>query len=409
MKRDLIIRAIKQHIWGPVGSIVLHVLLVLLLARIAASATVEKSVDITVGVLEPQLAKNFETLERALIEIARPVEVDPPVVEEFPPDAPVGDQLSDPDSLSAGTDVGTGPGTTIGFGSTLAGAAGFDVAEDALGSLTMRGLFAGRSPGGSGSGVFGYGKGLDGDLVGTMYDLKRDATGQPRTPDYLADVRHILGGRLGARAFDAFYRITNRLYLSHLYVPVQPADNGPAEFGVKTMEPRNWLIHYSGAIRAPEAGRFRLVGMFDDLLMVMIDGQCVLEFLWTGDPSPWTPKEYVDQHPCFAGRPLVYGDWIDLSPGKPHRIDILVGEHPGGKVGGVLMVQQEGKTYERAENGRPILPVFTVQMLTPEERQTLNANPAWAFENPAPVFGGTRPMMLSKPRTHDDDVKVDVI
>lgn len=407
MTRETIVRAVRQHIWGPVGSVILHVFLVLLLVRVATSGASDRGVDLSIGIVDVQPPRNFEALEQQLLEIAKVDEAEPPVVEEMPVDAALGEQLADADSLSH--DAGAGPGESLGFGSSLAGLSGLDVAEDVGGLLTMRGLFAGRSPGGSGSGVFGYGKGLDGDLLGTMYDLKRDANGQPRTPDYLADIRHALAGRLGPRAFDGFYRITNRLYLSHLHVPVQPAENGPAEFGVKNMEPRNWVIHYNGSIRAPEAGRFRFVGMFDDLLMVMIDGQCVLEFLWTGDPTPWTPTEYVDQHPCFAGRPLVYGDWIDLSPGKPHRIDILVGEHPGGKVGGVLMVQQEGRHYERTATGRPVLPVFTVQMLTPDERRSINSDPAWLFENPAPVFGGARPRLLSRPRTSPDDVKVDVI
>ena len=174
--------------------------------------------------------------------------------------------------------------------------------------------------------------------------LKRNARGEPRTPNYLADVRQALAGHLSDSAFGEFYRVTNQLYMSHLFVPVMPAEQGPTAFSAgDQVKPSNWMAHYRGAIRPPKAGRYRFVGMFDDLLMVLVDGKVAMEFLWTGDPTPWEPKEFVGQHACFAGRPLVYGDWIEMDPHKSRRLDILVGEHPGGLVGGVLMIQEEGR------------------------------------------------------------------
>ena len=278
-------------------------------------------------------------------------------------------------------------------------------------SSTMAGLLALRSPTPGAAGAsFGYSGQQRGDLVGTLYDLKRDAKGAPRTPDYVQDVRGILEGRLSAQAFAPFYRATNRTYLTHLFVPVQPAEAGPAAFSAGgEIQPRNWLVHYRGTVRAPRAGRYRFVGMFDDLLVVLVDRRIALEFLWTGDLTPWAPRDHVDEHPCFAGRPLVYGDWIELSPDRPRELDLLVGEHPGGLVGGVLMIEEEGATYERAANGRPILPLFAVQAPDPAARLRLSRFDAWAFPDETPVFS-TPPAERKRPTpVRSEEVVIEII
>lgn len=405
MTQAAIARTVKEHIWGPVGSIGFHVALVALVVRLATTSSVEapQGFATTLGEMKPAL-----DLER---ELATLDPFTPQDVPETTPDTPTAEPFQSPQAAfeQPGDAAGIGPGDTGGFGTDAAGLAGIDFDGEANGPLTLIGLTKGRVAGGGGS-VFGYGRGVKGDLVGTMYDLKRDAGGAAREPDYLADVRSMVEGRLGAKSFAPYFRITNQLYLGHLFVPEQSADNGPAAFGVAgQMEPRNWVVHYTGQFVPPENGRFRFVGMFDDLLMVFVDGKIAMEFLWTGDVTPWAPKDFVDQHACFAGRPLVYGDWIDLNTAKPRRIDILVGEHPGGRVGGVLMVQQEGKPVETAADGRPILPIFTVQMLTPLERSEINANPKWAFENPAPVFNAAVPRALARPKKANTDIHVDVI
>lgn len=235
---------------------------------------------------------------------------------------------------------------------------------------------------------FGHGEGLKGDITGTMYDLKRDRAGSARACEYVKDVQHILAEKLGKDAFSGFYRVPRPLYLSHLFVPTSPAESGPAAFGVgDLMESRMWVVHYTGQVQTLQAGRYRFVGIFDDLLMVLIDGQVVHEFLWTGDPTPWEPKDYVRQHASFAGQPLVYGDWFQLDSMQSRRIDLLVGEHPGGKVGGVLLIQREGEDYATEANGRPILPIFALQPLTPDEEQKLASFPGMKFDPRIPVMG----------------------
>ena len=250
---------------------------------------------------------------------------------------------------------------------------------------------------------FGHGEGLKGDITGTMYDLKRDRAGSPRTCEYVKDIQHILEEKLGKDAFSGFYRVPRPLYLSHLFVPTSPAESGPAAFGVgDLMESRMWVVHYTGHVQTLQAGRYRFVGCFDDLLTVLIDGQVVHEFLWTGDPSPWEPKEYVRQHASFAGQPLVYGDWFQLDSMQTRRIDLLVGEHPGGKVGGVLLIQREGEDYAKEPNGRPILPIFALQPLTPDEEAQLANFPGMKFDPRVPVMGARSDWKAAANRARDE-------
>ena len=265
----------------------------------------------------------------------------------------------------------------------------------------------------TGGSAFGFREQLEGDLVGTMYDLKRDAEGRPRVPQYARDVSAILGGRMAAKSFADFYRLPRRLYLTHLFVPYSAAATGPAAFGVQDlMEPTQWVVHYTGEIQPRLSGRFRFVGMFDDLLVVAINGRTALEFLWTGDPSPWAPSDFVNAHPCFAGKPLVYGDWVTLPDDQPTRIDILVGEHPGGRVGGVLLVQQEGVHYPVESNGRPILPLFTMLPLNAEERDRVRIFAEWKFDPASVVMAPGKPSRAAAPqraRKEERDVTVRIL
>ena len=177
------------------------------------------------------------------------------------------------------------------------------------------------------------------------------------------------------------------------------------------MEGKNWIVHYNGHIQTPLAGEYRFVGMFDDLLMVLIDGKVVHEFLWTGDPTPWEPAEYIGTHDCFAGKPLVYGDWFRLGSLETKKLDILVGEHPGGLVGGVLMIQRKGQAYETGSQGRPILPVFAVQPLSDAEQQALQRATYWPLASQNPVMGAhydPGEHTASQAATEDIQIQLDI-
>ena len=246
--------------------------------------------------------------------------------------------------------------------------------------------------------AFGFENNIKGDLVGTMYDLKRDDSDRPRNADYYTDLRMLVKERFSKKALKTFYRVPKQLFLSHLFLPYVKAETGPEAFGVgDLMEPTKWIIHYIGQIQAPLAGRYRFVGEFDDIVIVFVDGEVVLEAGWGDHVTEWRPKDNVGKDICYTTHALTYGDWIDLRPLNPKRIDIIIGENPGGFVGGLLMVQQEDMQYAKDSKGRPILPIFAVQPLTPVELTSLHSVPNWKFdEEHIPILGVRQERLLSK-------------
>lgn len=256
--------------------------------------------------------------------------------------------------------------------------------------------------------TFGFERAAKGDLAGVMYDLKRDGHNRSRQVNYTKDIRSVVDNGFSAKAFRQFHRVPRTLYLTHLFVPYVAATTGPEAFGVgDLMEPTGWVVHYSGSIQPPLAGRYRFVGEFDDILLVCIDGRVVLEVGWGEPATAWRPTEHLAEHACFTGHPLVYGDWVDLRPLQPRRIDILVGENPGGAVGGVLLIQQEGRDYQTAADGRPVLPVFAVQPLTEEEQAALNRFADWPVDARIPVMGVRRdPAPARADSPPEDEVEI---
>jgi len=119
------VRMVLDHLWGPTGSVLLHILILFVLLRCVTGITDRRDVDIEVVMMEPETA-DLEEMERELEEI-RNVEVDlapadADVVMEQPPDvAPMSTPYSGEDF------------------------AALDIKADVPSSLVMKGLFAGRS------------------------------------------------------------------------------------------------------------------------------------------------------------------------------------------------------------------------------------------------------------------------
>ena len=103
------------------------------------------------------------------------------------------------------------------------------------------------------------------------------------------------------------------------------------------------------------------------------------------DPQ-WRPSDPTT-HDSYIPRPIQYGDWVSLDGVD---IDILVGERPGGFIGGTLLIQQEGKDYEM-QNGRPILPVFSTVRLNQKDKERLSQDfDGFEFAKETPAFRSSR-------------------
>ena len=62
-------------------------------------------------------------------------------------------------------------------------------------------------------------------------------------------------------------------------------------------------------------------------------------------------------------------EYISIKPGS--HIRIVIGETPGGYVGGALLIQEQGKKY-REENGSLVLPPFATSPLREEDKERLS-------------------------------------
>lgn len=240
--------------------------------------------------------------------------------------------------------------------------------------ISMPGVRAG-TPGMKG-GNFGYGSGsaLATDLIGYMVDLKQ---GDHSNLSFRNAVKELIDSRWSKEALSHYFVATNKLYLNYLFIEKQPAENGPSAFNCQEqVQPRKWIVHYEGRLNPAHSGKYRFVGHFDDLLIVMVDGEPVLDAYWQNretyrsgrrsEITSWKPDEkheLFDKHASFSGQPLVHGDWIYLEKNCNKKIDIVIGEEPGGVVGGVLLLEEKDKDYEKTPNGRNILPLFAMSRL----------------------------------------------
>ncbi len=70
-----------------------------------------------------------------------------------------------------------------------------------------------------------------------------------------------------------------------------------------------------------------------------------------------------------------------LTEGDKHKIEVLVGEQPGGEFCAYLFIEEKNKEYQKEASGRPVLPIFRTADL-----ETAPSKGA-AFDPDAPVFG----------------------
>ena len=232
---------------------------------------------------------------------------------------------------------------------------------------------------GSGSGSGGdYGSTATGTgFVGTLYDLKQTPDHQPtdiaENADELKGVDHkwtkstpTLNGLAALRAFvkswdmsllDKYYKAPNPLYATQICIPMTPSQNAPKAFQVEgIVHPRRWNVVYHARIIAAESGEFRFIGFADDFMVVRIDGRNVLDATYNGeelDPDA-NVKEDVGMGP--EKQPLKCGKWIQMEPGTPLDMKVLIGEGPGGSSGFLLMIQ-------KMDDNSPVgdYPVFQLQ------------------------------------------------
>jgi hypothetical protein len=259
----------------------------------------------------------------------------------------------------------------------------------------------GSGAGGGAGGGFGSSGARAGSLEGSLYDFKQKPDGRPISYDlgnraeFVDRVVRLQRSNFSESALKRHFRAPNQLFLTHLAVADSPASAGPEFFGAKdSIQPSGWLAHYRGQIRVPKSGSYRFVGLGDDYMGVFLDGRMRLAASWSdiqeGVAGRWEPTAPTGEHLSpFTGMRLVYGDWVKLREGELIDFDLAIGERPGGRVGFMLMVEEQGVDYRKAADGRPILPLFTTAPLSSEEKdRVVREFGSWEFEwDRVPVFG----------------------
>lgn len=365
-----------QRQWAPLLGITIPLVAVIVMC------------SITIGSVEQQ-APTVQTM------IEEPVESEP--LEEVEPPPPPETQMETPEDIldTVISDVPSPPiGEPVADMPTTNPSLQMTPSPRTLKAVPARG---------SGGGGIGGGTRLEGDMVGMFIDLSRDSkgnfrpefTGNQNNKDKLLykDVLNIVQKGFTKEAFADYQVVPQRVYLSHLVLPYVESAIGPSTYkvekSVKAGAP--WAAVYKGQLQPEQSGTYRLAGLYDDILVVRVNGKEVLEFTWSSrnngvnQPSPigtgWvqTDAAVAGKHKMrgFQNVPLTYGDWFELRADKPVTIEILIADNGGdatgksGLTGGILLLEKKGETYEKTPDGVPLLPVFATTRLTFAERQRL--------------------------------------
>lgn len=244
--------------------------------------------------------------------------------------------------------------------------------------------------------LFGGDAAAGNELVGTFYDLKQSASGEPvdmTDSSYCFTIKNFTDS-WNERKLRSYYQAPNKKYALALIMPVVRADTAPEAFGVADkVRPMHWAVHYKGEITAPETGRYRFCGQADDALVVRVNRKVVLDAShpkWKLRISDWESRAPETGRFRIGNTTITYGDWISLRKGQKVPIEILLGEIPGGWFSCYLLIEQEGKAYRQvATRGgglRPVLPVFKMAEIPEGLKQKMKIDPnVCTLEGP--VFG----------------------
>ncbi len=137
--REDVKRKIKEHIWGPTGSVILHIVVIFIAVNFITFAVRETASEVEVMMMEPESVdiEELEELEREIEEVELPeVEVDVNVETE----APTPDEMTEFQSDQPDVDFDA-----------------LNVMDNVKSPLVMKGLFSGRSASGRASSLRQYG------------------------------------------------------------------------------------------------------------------------------------------------------------------------------------------------------------------------------------------------------------
>lgn len=151
-------KRILDHVWGPTGSVILHIFIVIILVKFIVFDTTQKAPEIEVVVMDPD-AVELDDFEQELDQLEEMEQPDDSIV----PDVNV--DIEQPPDVEFDQ-----PEPDVDF-------AALDINTDVKSPLVMRGLFSGRSAGGRSAGLSKfsgrYGKYTEASVVRALEWLKK--------------------------------------------------------------------------------------------------------------------------------------------------------------------------------------------------------------------------------------------
>ena len=403
-----------QRLSAPIAACVLVVLFVVVLCVVTAVQNTKKAtMDVTVAKVEETSEETLEEIEDPPdeeidmtqdVDVSQDIQIDVPQPQMANPAPPSPNPGGEPDKVAAAPSPVT----------MNAGA----------GTVKMRGL--GSGDGGGFGTLIGGGKGgqnIEGCLIGTIIDIKSDKEGKPKdgySPNttYYPALQSLVKNNFSEDEMAKHFVPNKRVALTHCWIKPQSAGNGPVAFGVQdVMKPSGFCITYRGEVKSAVPKKIRLWGYFDDVMYVTVNGKTVLDSRWNvggahGQLTEWSTKDKADigKVACpQSGGKMCPGDWFTIDPKHPADLLFLVGECPGGMIGGLLLVQEDGVEYPKNADGTMKLPLFCSRPLSTKERMKYNesADSKWFSVDNSPRFNAKAKGESSKAITKDD-VSVDV-
>jgi hypothetical protein len=239
-------------------------------------------------------------------------------------------------------------------------------------------------------------------LVGTFYDFKQTRTGKPTNLDasgVVAVINDFVNHGWRESAFNKYFRASNTLYQSKLYIPAMNAEAAPAAFScADQVQPSRWAVVYRGRVTPPHSGKYRFVGHADDILVIRFNGKNVFDHGYFSGTTPvmiysnmdfmkgaredlglkkLLRRDYPMEQPLKAYTydststingslgGLGIGPIFEATEGTSCPIEILLSELPGGVFSASLLIEEIGVNYDKAPGGSPILPLFRFDRSTP--------------------------------------------
>ena len=215
---------IKDHLWGPVGSIVFHALVLTILFNFAVNNTGGTGQEVEIRVIEPNAPKLDEVVKQ-VEEVIKKEEIPQPNPDNTPMDAGVADAATLTPDTGGGGGADTGAG--IGSGDTSL-PLGFEVSATKS-PLVMRGLYANRTAAGRAGALGKYGHGFgavsEEAVMRALRWLKRNQNADGSWPKTQA-------------AMTGFALLT---FLAHGETPASE------EFGETVQKAIQWLVDHQDA------------------------------------------------------------------------------------------------------------------------------------------------------------------